>query len=70
MSSYMLIFPIFIPIALGALSKFIHFRTRRAREIFLLIPVFLTTVLVWALILNRPEGSLTLFRFTKNLAIG
>ncbi|MBS7315551.1 MAG: proton-conducting membrane transporter [Clostridiaceae bacterium] len=69
MSSYMLIFPIFIPIALGALSKFIHFRTRRAREIFLLIPVFLTTVLVWALILNRPEGSLTLFRFTKNLAI-
>ncbi len=69
MNSYMLILPIFIPIALGALSKFIKFRTRRSREIFLMIPICVTTALVWTLILNRPDGSFTLFKFTQNLAI-
>ena len=69
MNSYLLILPIFLPIALGALSKFIRFRTRRAREIFLMIPICITSVLVWVLILNRPEGTFTLFKFTQNLAI-
>ena len=69
MNSIMLLLPVFLPIALGALSKFIRFRTRRSREIFLMIPICMTTALVWMLILNRPDGSFTLFKFTQNLAI-
>lgn len=69
MNSNMLLLPVFLPIAWGALSKFIKFRTRRTREIFLMIPICATTALVWALILNRPDGSFTLFKFTQNLAI-
>ncbi|MBE6936015.1 MAG: NADH dehydrogenase [Ruminococcaceae bacterium] len=69
MSSIWLLLPILLPILCGAASKLVHFRKKWARELFLMLPITAVSVLVWVLILHRPEEGLMLFRFTRNLSI-
>ena len=68
MSEYLLFLPILIPFLGGAFVW--CFRTKDAvRNIFIEAIVVLNAAAVWALILNRPEGALTLFSFGSKMHV-
>ncbi|MCM1188627.1 MAG: proton-conducting membrane transporter [bacterium] len=60
---------VLIPMFGGILVPLLSFRSRRVMLIYMETAVILTSVLVFCLLLYRPEGTLTLFRFTGNLSI-
>ena len=66
--------PIFlvVPILLPAAAAVWLLLTRpkgKQLEIGLMVPVCVTSALVWALLLNRPADGLELFRFTQGLSV-
>lgn len=68
MSVYFLIFPIIIPLLGGALVW--CFRTQASvRNLFVEAVVVANAAVSWMLILNRPEGTLSLFSFGDSLPI-
>ena len=69
MNSLYLLLPILLPVAAGFVSLFLRFRSRHTMEAFHLIPVCITSVLVWVLILQPPEGAFVLLRFASELTI-
>ncbi len=60
---------VFLPILSGALIPLFRFKKRIHREIYVETFVTITSAVVLALLLNRPDGSLRLFRLTDALDI-
>ncbi len=70
MPSYMMLAAVLIPIVSGISVMLIPFKSARARNIYIEIFTLITSVIIFGLIFNRPEGSITIFRFTGELTIG
>lgn len=66
----MILLVIAIPIIAGVLISLIPFKERRHMEFFLEALVILNSLLVWYLLLHRPDHVVTLTNFTGNLSIG
>ena len=69
MSDYLMSVAVFMPIICGALIPLLPFKSRNQRNLYAEITTILTSVLVLALLFNRPDGVLTLIRFAGNLSI-
>lgn len=69
MSEYWMIVAILLPIAGGILVKLIPFPNQRIMKIYLECVMLLTSVLVFLLAANRPDGSLSVVRFMQGLSI-
>lgn len=69
MNSLFLLLAIILPIFAGAISKLIRFRSRRSMEVFFLIPVCITSAVVWTVILRPPTQPLLLLSLARNLTI-
>ena len=69
MSENLLLLVILIPILGGALFPFVKFKKSWQQEVCLELVVCATSVLVWGLLFNRPEETLTIVSYTKNLTI-
>ena len=69
MSEYWMIVAILLPIAGGILVKLIPFPSQRIMKIYLECVMLLTSVLVFLLAANRPDGSLSVVRFMQGLSI-
>ena len=65
----MILSVILLPVAAGALVLLVPFKKRSQMEIFLESMVILNSILVWQLLLHRPENIFTLANFTGNLSI-
>ncbi|MCM1136362.1 MAG: proton-conducting membrane transporter [Clostridium sp.] len=65
----MILSVILLPVLAGALVLLIPFKKRSHMEIFLESMVVLDSILVWYLLLHRPETIFTLANFTGNLSI-
>lgn len=65
----MILSVILIPVIAGILVLLIPFKKRSHMEIFLEGMVILNSILVWSLLLHRPENIFTLANFTGNLSI-
>lgn len=60
---------ILLPVITGVLIPLLPFKKRKHMEIFLETVVVVNSLLVWGLVLEFPEQSFTLVRFTGNLTI-
>lgn len=69
MSEILLMIAVLLPIFGGALIPVLPFRKRSIRLLYTEFVVLITSVLVFALLLNRPAGGFTLFHFTGQLSI-
>lgn len=69
MSAVMMLVAILLPIVGGVLVPLLPFKKRNQRLFFIETVVLCTSVLVWCLIINRPEDSFTLMHFTGDLTI-
>lgn len=69
MSAYFLLIPILFPILGGAFVGIRHMRIRRHRELFVGIVTLLTSLMVWYMLLNRPESDALILNLAGNLAV-
>ena len=69
MPEFMLFIVILLPILTGVCAFLIPFQKDTHREIFLETFIITNSILVWLLLLNRPEGTFTLAYFTGNLVV-
>lgn len=69
MNQYWILAAILFPILAGAVSPFIPFKKRTHMMVYPESVVVLTSVLVFALFLNRPAEVFEVIRFTGNLSI-
>ena len=69
MSEVVMLLVVLLPIVTGILVKLVPFRSRKAMLIFMETAVCINSLLVLLLLLNRPEGTLMVFRFTGNLSV-
>ncbi len=69
MSSIFLPVVILLPILCGVLIPLIPYKTRLQMEIYIETVVVITSLLVFALLLNRPAGDFVLFRLTGDLSV-
>lgn len=60
---------VLLPVVLGVVIPLIPFRTRKQRMWYVESIVLVTSILVWAILCSRPDGTFVLFRFTGNLSI-
>ena len=60
---------VLLPILSGAALPLFRFKKRLHREIYVETAVLLTSAVVLALLLRRPEGTLRIFRLTSTLEI-
>ena len=65
----MILLVILIPVLAGAAVFLVPFKKRSHMEIFLEGMVILNSILVWTLLVHRPENIFTLANFTGNLSI-
>ena len=69
MNEILLLVVILLPILSGIAVPLFNFKNRKSREIFLETLVILNSILVWFMLLNAPENTFVLARFTGNLSI-
>ena len=69
MNAFYLFLAVLIPCVGGALNPLIPWKKRTHMMIYLETLVIVNSILVWTLLLNRPQGIFTLVNFTGNLAI-
>lgn len=69
MSEICMLIAILLPLFGGILVPLLSFKSRRIMLIYMETVVVLTSVLMFLLLLGRPEEALTVFRFTGNLSI-
>ncbi|SDA74998.1 multicomponent Na+:H+ antiporter subunit D [Lachnospiraceae bacterium G11] len=67
MNSYVLLIAIFLPILGGILTGVIPFKGRTTRNIFVETVVIITSIIMWAIILNKPQDSIEVLKFTGDL---
>lgn len=70
MQSYMMLAAVLIPILSGISVMLIPFKSARARNVYIELFTLITSVIVFALVFNPPESSITIFKFTGQLTIG
>ncbi len=66
---FLMLISVLLPILSGVTLPLWKFKVRRTREIYVLTCVCAASILVLALLLKRPEGSLRLFPLTSTLDI-
>lgn len=69
MNEVFLLFVVIFPFAAGVLIPLIPFKSRRGMTVFIETAVIVNSIIVWALLLNRPGASFTLLKFTGNLSV-
>lgn len=69
MPDFMLLLVILIPIITGLLVVLLPIQKRSLWETLLEAVVILNSILVWMILLNRPEGTFVLAHFTGDLAL-
>lgn len=69
MNEMRMLFVVLIPFITGILISVMKFQSRRSMLFFTEVMVILNSILVFLLLLYRPEGAFTVFRFTGNLSI-
>lgn len=69
MNAYIMVIVVLLPMLAGALIPFLPFRNRTQMMIYIECMVLLTSVLVISMLLNPPQDTFILFRFTGNLSI-
>ena len=69
MNEMRMLFVVLIPFITGILISVMKFRSRKNMLLFTEVMAILNSILVFLLLLYRPEGALTVFRFTGNLSI-
>lgn len=69
MNTYFMVIAVLLPILGGVLIPLIPFKNRAWMAVYMEAIVLATSVLVFLLLLNRPEGSFILFRFTGKLSV-
>ncbi|MBD5544606.1 MAG: proton-conducting membrane transporter [Lachnospiraceae bacterium] len=69
MNAIMMLIVILLPIAGGVLVPLIPFKKRNHRLIFIETVVVINSILVFSILMNRPEASFTLMHFTGDLTI-
>lgn len=69
MNEVMMLVVILLPILGGALVPLIPFKKRNHMLFFIELVVIVNTILVWTILLNRPEKAFTLMHFTGDLTI-
>ncbi len=69
MNEILMLIVVILPILTGAALWVVPFRSRRAMLVYLETGTLLTSLLVFLLLFFRPEGALTVFRFTGNLSV-
>ena len=65
----MILSVILLPVIAGAMVFLLPFKKRSHMEFFLESMVILNSILVWYLLLHRPDSIFTLANFTGNLSI-
>ncbi len=66
---FLMLFAVLLPLLAGAALPLFHFQKRRQREIYVLAAVGATSLLVLALLLHCPLGTLRLFPLTATLTV-
>lgn len=69
MKESIMLLVILLPVIAGILVPLLPFKKRRHMEFFLEMVVVINSLLVWGILLEFPEESFTLARFTGNLTI-
>lgn len=69
MNAYFMVIVVLLPVLAGALIPFIPFKSRTQMMVYIEGMVLLTSVLSIAMLLNPPQDTFVLFRFTGNLSI-
>ena len=65
--SILFLITLLLPIIGGAILPLFRFKQEKGRDIYTLVVVIATAVLMWAQILNRTESTFTLMRMTDDL---
>lgn len=66
----LIIIVIFLPIVGGIGIPLLNFRLRKAREIYVMSVVLITSILTVVLLLQKPHGVITLISLSKSIDIG
>ena len=69
MNEYMMLIAVLLPIVLGVPIHLYKFKSAKIRNIYTEIVVIATSILVFALVANPPQGMATFFRFTMDLSV-
>lgn len=69
MNTQFLILPVLIPMIAGICIYFIPFRKSRSRDAFTAAAVIANSLIIFLLLLTRPEGTFTLFRLTESIPL-
>lgn len=69
MNAGFMVVAILLPVLGGAVIPLIPFKNRVQMEIYIEVVVLAASVLVWCLLLNRPQEAFVLFRFTGNISV-
>lgn len=69
MNEIMLLIIVLLPFASGVLVSLLPFKSRKAMLIFIETAVLINSILVWMILLNRPEGTFTMLKFSGNLSV-
>lgn len=69
MNEMMLPVIVLLPFAAGVLVSLLPFKSRKAMLIFIETAVLINSILVWMILLNRPEGTFTMLKFSGNLSV-
>ena len=69
MSEFMMLAAVILPMIAGACIPLIPFHSRKAMLIYIESAVVINSLLVFAMLLHSPEGTITLFRFSGNLSV-
>lgn len=69
MNAIIMVVVVLLPMIAGVLIPLLPFKNRTQMMIYIETAVIITSALVIAMLFNRPEESLVLFRFTGNLSV-
>ena len=69
MKPYLLLFPILIPFASGALTGLLPFSSNRRRDAFTACTVLLNSLMILLLLLKRPDSPLTILSITDTITL-
>lgn len=70
MSPVLLLIPVLLPLLLGAAIPFIHLRSKKQREFYVMIVVTLNTLITYALMFTMPvDQTITILRLTDSLTV-
>lgn len=69
MSERIMLIVILLPLLAGTLTFLLPFQSQRVRAVFMETAVLINSLLVFFMLADRPEGTLTVFRFSGDLSI-